>query len=132
MVRRYSHSAEDPQAQAFHDETSKATASLRRAVDTLGRQGSDDLTTTTRKRKQRTLIEQALRGIQEAQKLGFEAEDTEHPVLTKYTLRDAVKKMDSLGKVADHFGVQPPVVSRMMKMFNVQPSDAGKFYGGSR
>lgn len=132
MVRRYSHTAEDPQAQLFHESTSKALTTLHRAADSLGRNGGDDLTTTTRKRKQRALLDQAMRTIQEAQKLGIAAAETEQPVLTKYTLRDAVKKMDTLGKVADHFGVQPPVVSRMMKMFNVQPSNAGQFYGGNR
>lgn len=132
MVRRYSHTAEDPQAQAFHENTSKAVTTLHRASDALGRQNGDDLTTTTRKRKQRVLLEQAMMAIKEAQKLGIAAEEAEQPVLTKYTLKDAVKRLDTLGKVADHFGVQPPVVSRMMKMFNVQPADKGQFYGGSR
>lgn len=134
MVAPYSHSPDDANAAAFHDETNKALKLLRQASDRCGRNPGDDLGTTQRKRKQRGLLEQAIQAIEGAQRKGMDADGgnvAEYPVLTKYTLRDAVKKFSDVKKVASHFGMSTGSIKRSMRMFQIEPESYDEFYGGS-
>lgn len=135
MVQRYSHEAATEQAQAFHDESSKAISRLRSAADRLNRQPGEDLAAAQRKRKQRGHIEQAIRSIESAQRLSMSTDDPDHrtefPSLTKQTLRHAVRDLKSLDKVASHFGMAPGAIQRMIKMFYIEPDDPQTFFGGA-
>lgn len=134
MVASYSHSPDDPNAAAFHDETNRALKLLRQATDRLGRNPGDDLGTTQRKRKQRGLIDQAIQSIEGAQRKGMDADADsarEYPVLTKYTLKEAVGRLSDVSKVATYFGMSTGSIKRSMRMFKIEPESYDEFYGGS-
>lgn len=133
MVQRYSHEASTEQARVFHEETSRSIARLRTAADALSRQPGEDLAAAQRKRKQRGHIDQAIRAIEVAQRIGMTTGDPDHrtdfPGLTKQSLRHAVLDLKSLDKVASHFGMAPGAIRRMMQMFYVEPNNPESFYG---
>lgn len=133
MVAPYSYDPSDANSAAFHDETSRAIKLLRQALDRCGRSPGDDLGTTQRKRKQRGLVDQAIQSVEAAQRKGMDADDAsavEYPVLTKYTLRDAVKQLGDVKKVSSHFGMSTGSIKRSMRMFGIEPESYEDFYGG--
>lgn len=133
MVAYYSHSPEDEVTAAFHDETNRALKLLRQASDRCGRSPGDDLGVMQRKRKQRALLDQAIKQVEKAQRKGMDSDEgnRSYPVLTKYTLKDAVGKLGKLTKVASHFGMSTGAIKRSMRMFKIEPEDYSDFLGGS-
>ena len=131
VARKYSNEAGSPEERDFHDHSSRGLVALRRANEALDKNREDDLATTKVKRKQRSLLETAMRAVEQAQRLGFEGRAAdERPVLNKYTLREAMKSMKTASEVTDHFGVERPVLSNMMRMFRIEPENPDQFWRG--
>jgi hypothetical protein len=124
-MRRYSHSPASADDQVFHDGTSKALTSLRRAIGGCDRVAGEDLASTQIKRKKRSRLEQAIRSIEAAQRMGFyEEERHEFPVLTKQTLKQALKETDDIGKIASYFGMSEGAIHRLLRMFHLDNAGA--------
>lgn len=136
-MRRYSYEASDEASKAFHEDLTKAISQVRGLLDRCSKAPSDDLAVMQRKRKQRSLVDHAVRSLEGAARLIENAADPNrkdpsmYPVLTKKSLTEACKSIGNLQKVASHFGMEPNVVKRMIRMFGITVGNSEQFYGGA-
>ena len=110
----------DQDLDGFLSDVSEAIRLLRRASDRSSRSGGLG---SNQRRRQRGLVDIAIRNAEAARRLASTHEERshgpDHPVLTKYSLASAAKELKSLDKVARHFGMSTGAIRRTMRMFGI-------------